>query len=85
MACYVDELRRWGAWKWGDSCHLTADSLAELHAFAMRIGMRRSWFQDTRYPHYDLTAARRARAIRCGAIETTARARVLAMRPVVAP
>ncbi|QWQ39587.1 DUF4031 domain-containing protein [Streptomyces sp. YPW6] len=26
-------------------CHLTADTEDELHAFAARLGLRRSWFQ----------------------------------------
>jgi hypothetical protein len=28
--------------------HLTADTTDELHAFAARLGMRRSWFQPAR-------------------------------------
>lgn len=78
---YVDELRRWGLWRYGDSCHLTADTEDELHAFAARLGMRRAWFQDRRdYPHYDLTASKRARAVAMGAKEVTARERLRAMR-----
>lgn len=69
MAVYVDQLRDWG-WKLGPSCHLVADTLDELHAFAASIGMRREWFQDKRSgPHYDLTASRRAEAVRLGAVE----------------
>lgn len=75
MAVYVDALVRWpGARAPFDkgSCHLTADTLEELHAFALRIGMRRSWFQDHRAaPHYDLTPGRREVAVRLGAVEET--------------
>ena len=40
----------------------------ELHAFAARIGLRRSWFQpDPLHPHYDLMGGRRQAAIQAGA------------------
>jgi len=78
MAVYVDDARipatvgrirgRWS--------HLFADSQVELHAFASRIGLRRSWFQPgrsyggrpSRYWHYDVTDSMRERAIRAGAV-----------------
>jgi hypothetical protein len=67
MTVYVDNERiEWRGKLW---CHLVADSLEELHAFAARIGLRRSWFQDrASYPHYDVTTDVRERAIRSGAI-----------------
>lgn len=75
MAVYVDRLRpciKSGAWKWDKSCHLLADSLEELHAFARKIGMKRAWFQnDGGHPHYDLNQSRRAVAVNKGAIEIT--------------
>ena len=47
--------------------HLTADTIEELHRFAVKIGLRRSWFQDDGiHPHYDLTAGKRWQAIRTG-------------------
>jgi len=71
---WVDELRQWPTeircFQSG-ACHLTSSThdLDELHAFARRIGMRRSWFQDhRRLPHYDLTPERRQRAIELGAV-----------------
>lgn len=55
-------------------CHMTSDtSLEELHSFAAKLGMRRSWFQDGRRPHYDLTKAKREQAVRLGAREVSAR------------
>lgn len=43
--------------------------LAELHAIAARIGMRKAWFQNKpHHPHYDLFPARRAAAIRLGVV-----------------
>lgn len=69
MAVYVDRLRDWG-WRLGPSCHLIADTNEELHAFAARLGLRRTWFQPAASgPHYDLTAGRRALALRLGAVE----------------
>lgn len=80
MAVYVDELRTYpmtavkpDAQRHGRTwCHLTADTAAELHAFAERIGLRREWFQHGHMPHYDLTPGRRCEALRAGAIEVSA-------------
>jgi hypothetical protein len=47
------------SWHRGPSCHLIADSVAELIAFAEQIGLRRDWFQPKSSPHFDLTAAGR--------------------------
>jgi len=52
-----------------DYAHLFADSLEELHIFAKKIGLKRHWFQNKKYPHYDLTTKRmKAKAIRAGAV-----------------
>ena len=88
----VDELVFWGitpkdpqaARVFGGkaSCHLSTDGpIEELHAFAARIGLKRAWFQDDpKYPHYDLTPARRAAAVKAGAVEVTGREWILARR-----
>lgn len=58
----------------GGSCHMFAapEHREGLHAFAARIGLRRSWFQEHPLcPHYDLTASRRVEAVRLGAVELT--------------
>ncbi len=57
------------------SSHLTTDGdLEELHAFAARIGLRRSWFQEhATAPHYDLIRSRRDRALALGATFVPAR------------
>jgi hypothetical protein len=55
--------------------HLTADTWEELHEFAARLGLRRSYFQPGRplggkpspFWHYDLTVGKRAQALRLGA------------------
>lgn len=54
-------------------CHMVADSLEELHGMAGRIGVRK-WFQDEgKYPHYDVSKSKRAIAVYLGAIETDER------------
>lgn len=88
MSIYVDELRAWtsaptGKWRYGDSCHMVADSLDELHEFAQKIGLRRDWFQRSTgagWPHYDLTKGRREVALKAGAIELTCRQLVEKLR-----
>lgn len=72
MTVMVDELRPWPTkircFRPG-SCHLTATTLDELHAFAKRLGLKREWFQDhVVAPHYDLTVKTRAKALSMGAI-----------------
>jgi hypothetical protein len=80
MAVYVDDLMRHGPVSYhgpyGNQaahvgarnghlwCHLVADSEEELHSFAARLGMKRSWFQRD---HYDLTPKKRAIALSLGA------------------
>ena len=68
MAVYVDsEEIQWRGRAW---CHLVAESLDELHAFAAQLGLQRRWFQERSfYPHYDVTVAVRTRALRIGAMD----------------
>lgn len=79
----VDELKRWPTrircFQAG-SCHLMTDDgdLEALHAFAARLGLRRSWFQPLSTPHYDLTASKRALALELGATFVPARAQAVA-------
>jgi hypothetical protein len=61
MTVYVDQFP-WGDGKWGGGGHMLG------HAFAGRLGLRRSWFQgDTTFAHYDLTASKRKLALEKGA------------------
>jgi len=74
----VDELQQWPTrirCFMAGSCHLTTDSsLDELHAFAVRLGLRRSWFQQHPLaPHYDLTIGKRKTALVLGATFVPAR------------
>lgn len=67
MAIYVDNMRI--KHKGKEWCHLMADSLDELHDFALYIGVKRCWFHRTAtYPHYDVTAEIRTKAISYGAV-----------------
>lgn len=80
MTVYVDEIRMWPTtircFREG-SCHLMADTLDELHAFACQLGLRRGWYQETTAAHYDLTPARRAKAITLGAVFVPAKEQLL--------
>lgn len=81
MSVYVDPLVDWG-WRLGPSCHLIADTLEELHEFAARLGLRRSWFQPHSTPHYDLTASKRAAAVALGAVELARHPFMLKLREI---
>lgn len=73
MTVYVDNYRaRYGRMI---MCHMVADTDAELHAMAEKIGLPRHWFQRKASKpwlnHYDICMRKRELAIRCGAIEVT--------------
>ncbi len=73
MSVYVDELRIWGE-RPVQTCHLTADAVDELQAFAEHIGLpRRAWHSGSKIPHYDVNAQWRARALEAGALFVSAR------------
>lgn len=68
MTVYVDDMRaRYGRMI---MCHMIADTEAELHAMADRIGVARRWHQGD---HYDIALSKRAAAIAAGAVEITQR------------
>lgn len=71
MAVYVDGEQN--AFRRMVMCHMFADTIAELHAMADAIGMKREWYQPFSFPHYDVAKGRRARAVKLGAIEVTRR------------
>lgn len=66
----VGQAQRTGARNGHLWCHLFADTEEELHAFAERLGIVRYWYQGD---HYDLTPARRAAAVKLGALEVDRR------------
>lgn len=72
MTVYVDDMRaRFGRLI---LCHMIADTAAELHAMADRVGVARRWHQGD---HYDIALSKRALAIAAGAVEITWRCRGL--------
>lgn len=77
MAVYVDDMHtsplgRLGRMK---MCHMIADTREELLAMADRIGLDRRWLQKagTAQEHFDVSLAKRAEAVKAGAVEITLR------------
>jgi len=74
MPVYVDDMRaQLGRMT---MCHMVADTEAELHEMASKIGVARKWYQGppkTRTPHYDIALGKRALAVGFGAREITMR------------
>lgn len=69
MTVYVDRfIGPFDRGKWTGGGHLLTSDLDELHRLAARIGLRRSWFQDKTFPHYDLTRNKRLNALHNGAV-----------------
>ena len=80
MSVYVDSPN----WKLGrmKMCHMMADSREELDEMADALSLDRKYFQDTKYPHYDICKSNRTKAIARGAIEVTTRDLIrIAKRP----
>ena len=83
MSVYVDPISpciRGKRWPYNEACHLIADSINELHEFALWLGLKRLWFQDKTIPHYDLTKGMRRKAVVLGAIEIDVKTFVRKMR-----
>jgi len=68
VTVYVDNMRR----RVGRliMCHMIADTQAELHEMADRIGVARRWHEGD---HYDIALCSRALAVSYGAKEITQR------------
>jgi hypothetical protein len=61
--------------------HMIADTLDELHAMAAALGLKRAWFQGkASFPHYDVCASVRAKAIKLGAVAVDGRGIVTVIR-----
>jgi hypothetical protein len=67
MTVYVDDaVHLWRGRRWA---HLMADTLAELHAMAQRLGLPPRAFQNkTSGAHYDVDVELRERALALGAV-----------------
>lgn len=74
MAVYIDNM--FARYRGMKMSHMLADSDAELHAMADRIGVERRHWQrptDTCGSHYDIAMSKRALAIEAGAVPITRR------------
>lgn len=82
MAVYIDRPKRtWFHGRERTFVHMSADSLAELHDFAERMGMPRHIFQDKpNRPHYDVFDHHIQRALNMGAIQIGNKEMVLLLR-----
>lgn len=57
-----------------DGHHLVSTkSLDELHSFARHVGLPPGWFQDHRFPHYDICGRKREEVFRNRARIVTSR------------
>lgn len=70
MTVYVDDMYRYPMGRYGrmKMFHMIADTEAELHAMAAKIGVARKWYQGD---HYDIALSKRALAVQYGAKEIT--------------
>ena len=67
-------------------CHMVASTKDELHQMADSIGIARRWYQDKgRYHHYDICKAKRALAIKNGAVEVTGKQLIIFARQMMQP
>ena len=62
MTVYVDKYKL--KFKNYLMCHMTADSIEELHEMANKIGLKKEWFQPLSRPHYDITQSKKKLAIK---------------------
>lgn len=70
MTVYVDDMHKYpmGQFRGMKMSHMIADTEAELHAMADKIGIARKWYQGD---HYDISLSKRALAVAAGAREIT--------------
>lgn len=78
MAVYVDELQVTSPthqWPFSRACHMTADTHDELMTMARGLRLKFSWLQHEGLitEHFDLSAGKREKAIRLGAVQQTRR------------
>lgn len=73
MTVYVDDYR--AAYRRMKMSHLLADTTEELLAMIDRIGVSRRWIQNAGTPqeHFDVCEAKRALAVKAGAVEVAYR------------
>lgn len=67
---YVDGVQKVAGRFW---CHLFCADRTRLHAFARRLGLKRCWFHNASWPHYDISPRQREAALKLGATKATRR------------
>ena len=83
MTIYIDETQYdiglKGLYGW---FHIITDGeLEELHEFANKLGLKKSWFQNKpKRPHYDAHKTKRDKAIDLGAKEITTMEQIIILR-----
>lgn len=72
MTVYIDDMYLYDMGKLYrmKMSHMIADTDAELHSMADKIGVKRKWYQGD---HYDVSKGKRALAIRHGAVPISLR------------
>jgi len=69
---YVDEIRDYGPK--GKYSHMWTDGdIEELHTFAIRLGLKRTWLHESKglsgdFHHYDVVPSKRELALKRGAV-----------------
>ena len=53
--------------------HMASPDLEELHAMAVKLGVRRFFQKSERHPHYDICKSKKVLAIQLGAVEVSDR------------
>lgn len=68
-----------------DKIHLVADTLSELHDFAKKIGLKRSYYHGVRkgHPHYDLLGKKKVIAVENGAIVISSKELLLISKSLI--
>jgi hypothetical protein len=61
-------------------CHMIADDLAELHAMASTLGIRKHFQDKPGKLHYDVCSSNRSKAIALGAIPISTRELIIKLR-----
>lgn len=73
MAVYIDNYN--ASFQGMVMCHMVANTTEELLAMVDRIGVNRKWIQylGTYNEHFDICLAKKALALKAGAVEISAR------------
>jgi hypothetical protein len=66
-----------------DGIHLISDNnLNELHEFAIKIGLKKEWFQDHKFQHYDIWNSKLNKALENGAIKISSKEIIKKLRRI---